>query len=174
MYESISSKPFAVRYGLILGVALVVYGMVLQFSGFVANQWLSSVSFIFIIVTLAIAYRDYKSQNNGYMSLGKGFKLGLLLILIAAVLSSVFSFLYISFIDDSMLAILSDQTYNAMVEQGLPAAQVDQAMQMYENYMFTPIGLAVSGILGYLFWGLVFTLITSAIMKNNPPEEFYD
>jgi hypothetical protein len=60
--------PIALRYGLIAGALVVIYSLILQFTELYMSKVLSYVNYAFVIVAIVLAYREFKSQNQGFMS----------------------------------------------------------------------------------------------------------
>lgn len=170
-FEKTTVKQVSMKWGLILGVILIGFGIVIQLAGLIGNQAVSWINFVFVGVIMYMAHKAFKDEGDGYLSYGQGLGIGTLVTVIGSVISTVFTYVYIKFIDDSMIAIIKEQQYDKMIEQGMPEDQIDKAMEMSAAFM-TPEIIVVMGILFTVFFGFILSLIISAITKNaNPAEE---
>ncbi len=167
--EKLSIKDLGIKWGLILGLILIIYGIILQMMGLGADQALGMVSYIFVAGGLFVAYRDFKAANSGFMEFGEGFKIGGIATVIYSLVSSVFMYVYIIMIDDSMIEMIKDQQYEEMEKQNLSEEQIDAAMEMAGAFM-TPEMISIMGFVFTVFFGVILTLIMSAILKKSKPE----
>ena len=165
--EPASTKQVVMKWGLILGLVSVVLTLITYMSGTVNNaiQWLGLIPTIGAIV---LAHNEFKKSGDGYMSYGKGLGIGTLLNLVAGVISSVFAYVYLSFVDGSYLDLIKEQQITQMEEQGLSDQQIEQALSFSEFFM-SPIFFLIAGIFFAVFFGFVLSLIVSAFTKNNDP-----
>ena len=168
MEEKLSIKQVGLRYGIYLAIISIIYSTLLQILGQGANKYLGYVSIIFLVVALVLAHNEFKKSNE-YMSLGQGFGISMIVIALSTVISSIFTYLYIKLIDDSMLGIIRQQAEEQMLKRGMSDEQVDQAMNISSKFM-TAEAILIMGILTGVFFGFIIGLIISAITKKNPPE----
>lgn len=169
MENQTSTTSSALKWGLLLGVALVVYSIVIYLTGQVGNQSLGYVSYAFILGGVILALRDYKGINAGFMSFGQGLGVGSMASAIAGLISGAFTFIYMKFIDTTLVDKIREQAVAEYEKQGIPPEQAEAAAGMMDM-MLSPGAMFVLAILGTLFIGFVFSLIVSAIMKNSKPE----
>lgn len=179
--SNVSPWPGALRYGLITGMALVAISLLLSLAGVVdpTNQsnpgnWLASIlSYAIMITGMAMAVKNHRDNELGrYISFGRSFLVGFIVIIVASVLSLVYTYVYFTVIDPGMLEAILEASRDQMIEQrGLSEEDADQAMAM-TSFMFTPGMMALLGTLGSALFGAIFALIVAAIMKRNPPEAF--
>ena len=169
MENNISISKVGMRYGLIAAVLLIVYGLVLQFTELYTNQALGWVSYLVLAVLIYLAHGAFKDGGDGFMSIGQGLGIGMLVSVIAGVISSLFTFIYLKFVDDSMIEKIMDAQIEKMEEQGLDDATIDQAMKTVEK-MMTPPMMFIMGIVAMAFIGFIISLIVSLITKKNNPQ----
>jgi hypothetical protein len=170
MEDKVTVSQIAIKYGIIIGLVFIVYGMILEFMGLdlETRQIFDYVSFVFLLVAIILAHKAFKEGGDGYMSMGQGLGMGTLISLIGGALSGVFSYIYIKFIDDSMLTKIKDLQIEKMEEQGLDDAQIEQAMEIAGKFMSAEM-IPVWAILGTLFFGFILSLIVSLFTKNANP-----
>lgn len=159
----------AMRYGLIVGLICVIYSFILAMTDNSMNRALSSITYLFIIVGMVMAFKYFKQHNGGFMSYGQGLGIGSLMSLIAGLLTSVFMYIYAKFIDTEMMNRAMEMQRVEMEKQGMEDAQIDQAMEMASKFS-GPEMILIGGTIGMLIVGFIIALIVSAIMKHTRPE----
>lgn len=168
-----STARIALKYGLFIGLGLIISFLVIQLAGLGTNTTANMLSFVILIMVLiagiVYAMKDFKSQNNGFMSYGQGLSLGSLSSTVAGLINGIFSYIYMSFIDNSVIKQQMEAQREKLEEQGMDDAQIDQAIAMAEK--FAGPGMAMVGsIFTMLIVGFILSLIISAVMKNERNE----
>ena len=172
MNDKPSSAKLALKWGGILGIALIVYSTLLYTLGQTANTGLSSLIYVLIAAGLTLGIRDYKMLNGGYLSIGEGVGLGALLSAVSGLLSSAYSVIYTTIIDPGIREQMANQMRAKLEEQGnLTDEQIDQAMEITQKFQ-TPGLQFLVGVLGSIFIGVIFSLIISAIMRKKRANPF--
>ncbi|MEQ8413579.1 MAG: DUF4199 domain-containing protein [Imperialibacter sp.] len=169
MEQQVTTRGVGLQYGVIAGVVMIIYGLVLQLTGLVFESWASWINYIFLAVIIFLAHKKFKEDGDGFLSFGQGLGVGFWISLVGGVISSVFSFIYITFVDPSFIETMMEKARYDMEEQGMADAQIDQAMAMTENFL-NPGMMFVFGIVGVLFFGFILSLIVSAITKKTDPQ----
>lgn len=168
MQEQSSVARVALKYGLITGVASIVFNTILIIAEQNQNQALTSLGLIILIVGMVYAMREFKSGNDGFMSYGQGLGIGTLLSAISGLLGSAFITFYSQFIDTTYAQKILDKSRGDMESRGMDDAQIDAAMGFTEKMMSPGIMFAVT-IFGAILFGFIIALIVSAIMRRNRP-----
>lgn len=88
-----------------------------------------------------------------------------LLVLFAGIVLGIYTFLFFQYFDPSQLEQIWKMAEDRMLDQGLTDEQIDQAMGFSKMFM-TPIAISISGLLSMVFWGTVFSLISSIFIKK--------
>lgn len=94
------SSSIPLRYGVILGVILIVYFLVLSLFGWHTYVWFSLANAIFTGIGIFMATKDYKARKKNF-KYQKGFMAGLKTGFIATVLFTVFFAIYAGNINPS-------------------------------------------------------------------------
>ncbi|MEL7534337.1 MAG: DUF4199 domain-containing protein [Bacteroidota bacterium] len=167
--EYTSVRPTAIKWGGISGAISVVTSTITFFmtDNTAVSLVVGLLSFVIGIVLLVMAYREYKDANGGFMSLGKGTWLGILISLIGGLIGAVWNILYATVFDNELWDKLIDQSLEAVEDPNLP----DSMLSMYESmygFLFSPVGQLVSVVFGAFTGGAILALIVSAIMKKDP------
>ncbi|TAJ12508.1 DUF4199 domain-containing protein [Marinilabiliaceae bacterium JC017] len=173
MEKQTSSKTkMAMSYGLYLGLALVVYSLILYVSGQTFNKSLGYVSYIIMLLGIGWGMKHYRDNvNNGLLTYGQGMGLGVLISVFAGVISGFFSFILMKYIDPSLMEQALAMAQEEALKGGATEAQLDQmegVMGMFSN----PWVIMISAIIGSAFIGAIISLILAAIFKRTPENSF--
>lgn len=163
-------RSVSIKYGVILGMIGIIFFILLDFLGQASNQsgW-NYLGLIFTVIGYYFAYKEFKEDGDGYMTYSQGLGIGTLAALFSSIISSIFTFIYISYINTNFLENIKQMQAIELEEQGLSDAQIEQAQSMMD--MFTsPIALSIFAVLGGTFFGFIIALIMSAIFKKTNPE----
>lgn len=165
----VSIWPITWKYAFIIGICLFIYSLILYLTGLAAVSGLSLLGYVIFIVLLVFTLKSYKKSNNNYMVFGQGVLIGIVVSIVASVISSTLNALYLAFVDKTFLSTILDKTRMALQDAGVSGDQMDTMMRIYENFLFTPVGIFVMGIVSGVIGGFIFSLILAAVMKNPPP-----
>lgn len=169
MENQVTTRGVGIQYGVITGVVMIIYSVILQISGLALETWAAYVNYLFLAVLIYLAHKKFLETGDGFMSFGQGLGIGFWLSVVGGVISSIFSYIYFTFIDPSFIEQMVEKTRYGMEEQGMSDADIDAAMSMTEMFM-TPGALVIMGILGTIFVGFILSLIVSAITKKADPK----
>ena len=169
MENSMTTTQVGLRYGLIFGIIGIIYNLILQFAGLAGNQAASWAGMIITVVGLVLAHKAFKDSGDGYMKYGQGMSISFILLVVSNVLGSAFLYIYLSFVDDSMLQMIKEKTYEQWEAQGMSDAAMAQA-ESIGSFFWSVGGVVTMGVVGGLIVGLIVALIVTAITKNTPPE----
>lgn len=172
METTITPARVALKWGLITGVALILYSTILYTLDQATNRGLSVIIYVILIGGLVLGMREYRTANAGYMTYGEGMSLGALLSAVAGFLSSLFTVFYTQIIDPGFQARITEQVREQMEEAGnMSDEQIDQAIEIMGK--FQSPGLAfIFGIVGTILIGVVFSLVIAAILRKNKSNPF--
>lgn len=167
-----SLARIALKWGLITGVALVLYTTLLYVLDLVTNRGLSVIVYVILAGGLVLGMREYRTANGGYMTYGNGINIGALLSAVAGFLSSTFSVFYTQIIDPTFQSRVTEQIRAQMEEQGnLSDEQIDQALEIAQKFQSPGITFIV-GILGTILVGVILSLVIAAIIRRNKSNPF--
>ena len=164
-----SVKTVAIRYGIITGIISVIYTLILYTTELNNNMGLSLISTAILIVGIVLAHKNFKTANGGFMTYGQGLGIGSLLSVIVGVFSGIFLYIYLKFIDSTVIEKMQEAQYIEMEKRGMSEEQMEQAVQLSQK-MTGPEMMVVWAILGTLFFGFILSLIISAITKHTRPD----
>ena len=129
-------QKVGVKWGLIVGVASVAVA-ILQMEAIGISVKLNAASVLMgalgLLITVGgtvLTLRDYRTQNEGYMTLGQGFKTGMVMFAISSVISAIYNWVAFKFLHPN----LSEEMVNATMAQleATPGAQ-EEMLEMMEG-----------------------------------------
>ncbi|GAB2544448.1 DUF4199 domain-containing protein [Rufibacter soli] len=167
--QTVTPASVGIRYGLITGFISIIYSLLLFVTGLHLNKGFSYLAILIPIVGIVFAYRNFKNENGGFMSYGQGLGTGTILGAVSGVMSSIFSYIYIKFIDGSIMEQIRNGSIEEMEQKGLSDEQIDNAIKITEKFS-TPEMMFLFGLIGAVFMAFLISLIVAAVMKNNRPE----
>ncbi len=169
----VTPRSVGIRFGLINAVISVAYFLILNLAGIDMTQgfwnWFGYVVTIAIIV---LAHKYYKDNGDSFMGYGQGIGIALWIGIIAGVISSVFTYLYIKFIDTTFLQTVKDKQMEVMQEKGMSDEQIDQTMKISSMFMSAE-AMFIYILFGSIMITLIFALIVTIFtQKKNPVPAF--
>lgn len=165
-----STTKVSIKYGIISGLAGIAFFVLVDMLGFSGNQSINYLGYLILAAIIYLAHKAYKEEGDGYMNYGQGLGIGVLVSLVSSILSSAFFYFYVTFINTDYMTMIMDMQRAKMEESGMADAQIDQAMEMTEKFM-TPGMMLIFAIVGTVFFGLILSLIVSAITQRKRPEQ---
>ncbi len=160
-------KPY-LKYGLITCCILIIWTMIQYLTGLDRSdvgQYLNWISYPIMIVFIVLTLNEVKSQNEGYLSFGDGFKNGFLMMVVVAAIMSVFTFIYFSFINPEFLDYVREKAIEEMENKDMSDEEIEQAMGIAEIFMGKG-AMAAFALFGNMVVGAILSLIIAAIMKK--------
>ena len=159
--------------GAITALVLIVFSVLVFTTGIEALKSANGIAnYLSIIIGIILTQKAFKSENRGFMSYGQGLGLGSVLGLIAGAINGAFTYIYFQFVDSTPLELIKDEAIDKLDSQNLTDDQYDQTLMIYD-YIFSPAGLSLMGLVGIFLLGFVFSLIISAFTKERDPELEY-
>ncbi len=163
-----STARIALRYGLYAGLGLIVFSTIIQLADLSTNPVMGIVNFFvstgILVAATFYAAKEFKSENQGYLSIGQSVGIGSLLGAVAGVLASIFSYIYITVIDPSAMEKVFALQREQLEKQGMSDEQIEQGIEMGKKIM--PI-VFVATPLVYAIGGLIIGLIIGAVLKKD-------
>jgi hypothetical protein len=158
-------------YGVGTGLVLIVFSLIMYVLNLYMNTTLGYVSFLFMVAGMVYGSMQYrKVQMKGFMTYGQAFSTNFLIGLFATIVSTIFFYFYIKYINTGFMQELLDVTRQKMEAKAgnMSQEQMDQAMMWTERFM-SPVWMMVWGFLGNAFWAAIFSLVISIFIKKKDP-----
>ncbi|UTA70095.1 MULTISPECIES: DUF4199 domain-containing protein [Emticicia] len=167
--EQPSTARVALKWGIIIAVITGIYSVVSYTTGLFKSGFSSAVNYLFLLFGIILAIREFRALNENFISFGESLGVGTLVSAVTGVISSVFAYVYIFFIDTTLMGQMQDLQRDNWEAQGLTEEQINQAIEISAPFT-TPGFMFLIGLLVYMLIGFVCSLIISAIMKRDKPE----
>ena len=158
-------------YGLITGVILIFFGLILFLTDLYLNKAVSWISYLFLAGGMAYGTLEFrKKQPNGYISYGKSFSSCFWIGLFAGILGSIYMFVFAKFIHPGLEQELLEQVRTNMAanQASMTEEQMEQAMAMTAKFM-SPGMMAFFSVLMYSFASAIIALILAIFLKKEDP-----
>ncbi len=156
------------NYGLITGLVLIAYSLLLYIIGQSLNQLLEYLAIVILAYLIYLFSKIHRDKiNEGILPYGKGFTLGFLIGFFAGIILSFFSYIQITLIDPSLVDKQLELMEQKFFERGMSEEQVEAAINISKKWM-TPVGIFFGSLLSFSFWSAIIALITAAILKKDP------
>lgn len=165
--EQKSTFSPAMQFGLLTGLVLIVYTLILFLVGVGEKSPLQFISYVLLIGMIfwgMVNIRD--RQLDGVMSYGKAFSTGFWIVLFASILVGIFTFFYLKYIDPGFMANhLAEVRMKMEARPGITQAQVEQGMKMARTFS-SPIISSVMALVWEVIIGTVFSLLIAIFAKR--------
>jgi hypothetical protein len=157
--------------GVYIGILLILIGVILYVTGNSFSKLAQYVSWPILVGGTIWAQVSYKKALGGEMTYGQALGVGVMAVIFASILSSIYTYLLYTVIDPSLQEQMRLFTEQQIIEQGkVPEEQIDMAVEMASKFQKPAIMVAL-GIFGGAFIGLLISLITAIFTKKNPSDE---
>jgi hypothetical protein len=167
-------KPY-LKYGLIVGATGILLSMITYVTGLDKSdtgQYLNYINIPITIIAMVFAIKERRDKElGGFIEFGQGFGTAALLVVIASVISSVYTYFYMAFINPSFHEFLMQKQEAKMEERGMSQESIDAALKMAGKFM-TPGMVSMFALLGGILVGILIALIVAAIMRKANPNPF--
>ncbi len=165
--EKLSIKSIAYNYGL-YSALLSIAGLIILYALNLESHWILSV--VSTILTILIYYygiNTYKKLNANVLSIKDGLKTGMGIALIGGLISAVYVVIHYSYIQTGFLEGKREEAIDAMMTKNpnLEGEALDMSMKIID-ITSSEFFLGTMMIIGSLIFGLIISLIISAIIKN--------
>jgi len=162
----------ALTYGVIAGVVMIVYSLLLFIANLYLNKWLGYLGFILLIAIMAWGTMDYrKKQMNGFMTYGQAFSSCFMIGLFAAIIGAIYMFIFASYIHPGLQNEIIDQARERLASRpGMSDEMMDNALS-YTQKFTTPVMMTIFSLIMYIFWAAVIGLILGIFLKKVDPNK---
>jgi len=166
MENKVSVWKANLNNGIILGLAGIVFTLVLWFMDQTLNK---SLGYIWLLVLIVILYFMIKSYRDkflgGFITYGQSLGAGIIIMLYYSIISAIFAFILYKFIDPGLTEKMIAMSEEAMIARGLPEAAMEQGMKIQEKIMKPGI-LAALSIINTVFFGTIMSLLISIFTRR--------
>lgn len=169
--KSVSIWKSTMISGLYLAIATILISVVFYVIGNPFSKTSQYLSYALFLAGILWGQISYKKELGGFATYGQVFLAGLLTMVFASIISSIYTYLLYTVIDPSLQEQLRLYTEEQMIAQGrVPEGQMEAALEMTAKFQ-TPTMMVVFGIFGGSLIGAIISLITAIFIKKNPEDE---
>jgi hypothetical protein len=164
-----SRVKYAMTYGAIIGLTLVVFSVLLYLTDQTFNRTLGLFPYTILLAGIYMGTKAYRDKAlGGYIKYGKALLFGLIISVFVGIITVFFNFIMVRYIDpglvDKYMAIMEETFENSrFVQPEMMEDALDRARESMTAVWSLPIG-----VLSFTLIGFVFSLITSAFLKKDP------
>ena len=173
MEQNVNAWKANLTNGLILGLAGIVYSLVMYFLDLSLNKTQGYIFMIIMALLLFFLLRSYRDNYlHGQITFGQSFGAGVIICLYYTIIMGIFTYLLYTVIDtgltDKQLAMAEEM----IQKKGLPQEAVDAAMKIQHKIMRPGIMTPISMFFNML-WGVILSLLVSIFVRKegNPLAE---
>jgi hypothetical protein len=170
---SVSTRTVGIRYGLMMAVLSIAYFLIFNMLGVDVSQGPGSWGrLVYCVALIFLAHKYFKENGDGFMSYGQGVGISFWMSLVSSVISSIFTYIYVTLIDTGFIQQMMDKTRESMEEKGnLSDEQIQQAMDMTAKFM-TPGMMVTFGIIFGVIIVVIVGLVVTIFTQKKSPEAF--
>mgnify|MGYP001601583768 FL=1 len=171
--QKASIKTIALNYGGIWGVLTIALSVIAYVTDNYLERpmWLTISGSAIMLGIIVYGLKAFKLENEGFLSVSESLKTGLAISLIAAIIGTIYNYVFMTFIEPDFVSQSIEIAREQMLSQNpdMTQEQMDMAMGITEK-MMTPMIMSAMGIIFTLFLGFITSLIAGLVMKVNRPE----
>lgn len=159
-------KNLAIKWGVIGGMISIITGLVSYLAGIVDSSVLQYITMLLMFLPIYFGQKEYQTlESETSFSFGDLFKFGMLALLVITAITTVWVYIYISYIDTELMNRTMKLAADDMAKSGMPEKDIENALKITSKFM-TPAVMTMASTLSTIVFGLIFNAIVSAINKN--------
>ena len=173
--KKLSLGTNALRYGLITGVLLIIFSLMMYIMGVDMQSKINYLSFIIILVMGIVAASQWRDKHNdGNLSYGQGLGTGTLVGLFAGVIAAIYIVVFFVFIDLTAMDQIISDAEQKLYEQNpnMTSSEIEIALD-WTKKLTIPFA-ALGSIFLNTFVSFILSLIYSIFLKRSQPIQFDD
>lgn len=163
------SKSLSISYGLLTGLAMVAYSLMLHFTNVSMTSWLNYVVLAIFLVGVLLFCLAYGKSKDHYVTFGNVFKAGFRMVALTTLVMLAWAIIAILVFPEMKEKSL-EATQQQLVKQKMSAEKIEETMTMTRD-KYTLLTVMVV-MFSNLFYGVVFSLIGAAITKKNKNQQY--
>lgn len=167
----VKPNSIAVKYGLYGGLASILVGLLLyvldltDYTKTGGGTLTAVLSYSILIITPIFAILAYRNILGGLINFKQAFLCGFITSLVMIVISSFWSYIFMSFIAPDIMDTIAQAQVSAMEERGMTEEQIEQAQSMMGTFM-KPGFMALTALFFGSIIAAILNLILAAILQK--------
>ncbi len=158
-----------VRWGIITAIVMSLFSYLMYVTGAsFSNPSVSYFGYVIMIGGMIMAMRQFRDKvNGGYASFGDQYKIGILMVLIISVITTIYFLIFMQLSPD-FISKMIEQSQANMVNKGMSSEQIEMAMK-YTKMFMTPAMMMIFSLIGNIIIGAIVGLLAAAITSKPKP-----
>jgi hypothetical protein len=162
----------ALLYGGITGGAILLHSVVLYALDASFSVYAQIMGYILPIALLYLVLSLYRKEKmGGIMSYTQSLGMGSLIMVVAGIISAVYMYVFIKYIDPNFINVMMQMQENKMLEKGMDEATIEKAME-FTSKMRSVGFMTIMAFVWTAFMGVIFSAIVSIFLKKEPKDPF--
>jgi hypothetical protein len=167
MEQKVSVWKANLNNGIILGLAGIVFTLILYFLDLTFNK---SLGYVFLLISVFLLYYFIKTYRDNYlhgvMTYGQSVGAGVVIFLYYSIISAIFTYLLYTVIDTDLTNKLLAFIEEEMLKTGkIPESSIDTVMEMQKKFIKPEI-MAPFSIINNMLFGTIISLIVSIFTRK--------
>ncbi|MFD2561348.1 DUF4199 domain-containing protein [Aquimarina rubra] len=167
--KSIPIKKYIVKYGILFGIASIIFSLTSYLMGNYTEQGLVHLVIrLFITITsIIIGQLSYRKNNDNYISLGEAIKIGVGIIVLGGLMAIIWEILLLKVIDPEIITELADNQIKKIAENAkdFTLENMDRKIEL-TNKITSPHIMLIGALAENIFIGFLFSLIGGLIIQK--------
>ncbi len=170
--EKASSKKTIINYGVLLGIATVLMGVLMYLTNslYEVNWFFVAIGFVLPIAILVLGIKAYKKNNNGFLKLSDAIKIGIGIALISGLIGVVWEQVLTTVLEPDFISTTIEKQKEIYDNSGVSEAQIEAGIQMTKKLSQPAFAIPLS-LIKSIFVGFIISLIAGLVMKKE--QELY-
>ncbi len=172
MEKQTSVWKTGITFGILYGIVAVLLAVIF----YVTNNTYSNINkwmgIVVLIIFIVFAQLVYKKSNNGFMSVGQGITVGIILTILGSLIFGIFNMVLTKYIDPSLIDQMRIAYEEQWLQKGMSEEQAAGAVEMAIKFQANPIIMILTVLFGGALTGLIISAITALFIKKNPEKAF--
>ena len=164
-----STKGIVLKWGLVGGAVTIVIGILSTVIGLTESKFIQYLSVLLMLVIIVFALFEYRDKLGGGFASFKGlFKVGLMIGLIIAFITAIWTYVNFKFINPELLdKIILAKKIN-LEEMNLSQLDFENSLALLKKAV-NPFGLAIRNFVTELFTSTMVSFVSALVIRNNKP-----
>ncbi len=161
-------------YALILTIVQAVFALLMYFTGYQTEKLAigQHLQWLLLPINIAILWMGIKAVReesaDKSLSYGQGVGAGVLISLYSGLMSGLYNFIHFKYVAPEFFDYQMEMIRTKWAAAGMSSTQMEQAETITSKFM-GPVATAIMTPVMAVFFGLILTLIISAILKRPAP-----
>jgi hypothetical protein len=151
--------------GLLIGILCAAWMLIMGVTGWYKDPVMLNAFWLVILIQLGVMIWGLRANASTGATLGRLVLAGTLMSVVAAVFLFIFSYVYTTVIFPSYFEDLRMAQMEILRQTGMPEEQVFQQVEL-TSMMQTPFIQALSGFMGTIVTGVIFSLIIGFFVRK--------